>query len=299
MFHLQPNIVCFGEMLWDVLPTGARPGGAPMNVAYHLKKLGAQPVLISRLGRDDYGKELMKLLMEQELPTDFVQWDDEHKTGIVNAHPGPNNEVTYDIVSPVAWDFISMQNSFPALMQGATYIVYGSLAARNEVTKGTLLQLLEGATKKVFDVNLRPPHFNENIIKQLLKGVTILKLNEDELLLLAGWFGNVTGVASRIKLLQDKFNIPTVIVTRGGAGALLNVDGQLFEHNGYSVSVADTVGCGDAFLAGLLYQFNLGTGPPGALNFASALGALIATRSGACPPYRKEEINVIMQTGSV
>lgn len=297
MPHFQPNIVCFGEMLWDVLPTGARPGGAPMNVAYHLKKLGAQPALISRLGRDDYGKGLMKLLVEHGLSTDFIQWDEEHKTGIVNAHPGPNNEVTYDIVAPVAWDFISMQDSFAALMQGATYLVYGSLAARNEVTKGTLLQLLEGATTKVFDVNLRPPHFNKNIITQLLKGVAILKLNEDELPLLADWFGDVTGAASRIKLLQDKFNIPTVIVTRGGAGALLNVDGQLFEHKGYSVPVADTVGCGDAFLAGLLYQFNIGTAPQGTLNFASALGALIATRSGACPPYRKEEINVIMHTG--
>ena len=292
---MVPNVVCFGEILWDVLPTGAKPGGAPMNVAYHLKKLGEQPALISRLGRDDFGKGLVDILIEQGLSTDFIQWDEQHQTGIVNAHPGRNNEMRYDIVAPVAWDFISVQDSFSKLMLGADYFVYGGLSARSTGTKNTLLQLLEIAKTKVFDVNLRPPHFSQQLITQLLGGVAILKLNEDELALIGNWFGDMPGTANQIKFLQDKFHIPTIIVTRGGEGAMLNVDGHLFEHKGYHVQVADTVGCGDAFLAGLIHQLKNGIDPSKALNFASALGALIATYRGACPQYEKHEINSIIE----
>jgi len=102
----QAEVVCFGEVLWDILPSGPLPGGAPMNVAYHLKKLGTAAALISRVGVDNYGKDLIKIFSLQGLSTEYVDVDYEHETGLVYANPNEHNEVVYDIVFPSAWDFI-------------------------------------------------------------------------------------------------------------------------------------------------------------------------------------------------
>ena len=111
MHHdLQKAVVCFGEILWDVLPSGAKPGGAPMNVAYHLKKLGVDPLLITRVGLDDYGRKLIDLLGNAGIDTDFCQIDGTRETGVVYAKPNEFNEVVYDIVYPVAWDFIESED---------------------------------------------------------------------------------------------------------------------------------------------------------------------------------------------
>src|SRR5688500_5391149 len=119
------QIVCFGEILWDILPDKSLPGGAPMNVAYHLKKLGLQPALITKVGDDDYGKQLVEMLASNQLSIDFVQVDHQQETGLVYARPGANNEVIYDIVNPSAWDFIEWTNEHEHLLQRAAYFVFG------------------------------------------------------------------------------------------------------------------------------------------------------------------------------
>jgi len=292
------KVVCFGEILWDLLPSGAVPGGAPLNVAYQLKKLGNAPSLISRIGNDHYGAQLVQLLDKHGLSTQHVQTDNTHPTGIVHAFPGANNEVVYDIAAPAAWDFIEATEAQGSLVAEAAYFVYGSLASRNDRSRDTLLQLLEGATTKVFDVNLRSPHYSREVITRLMQGVSILKLNEVELTLIAGWYGVADEAAEGLKLLQDRLNIPTIVVTRGGDGALLLLEGNLYEHQGFKVTVADTVGSGDAFLAGLLHGLAAGWMGERALNYASALGALIATHTGACPDYDVKAIDVMLQQNS-
>ena len=291
-------MVCFGEVLWDLLPTKALPGGAPMNVAYHLKKLGANPLLLSKIGPDDYGKGLVDMLAANELTTDFLQVDFTHPTGLVYAKPNEYNEVVYDIVFPSAWDFIEWQDEFSAALAEAEYFVYGSLTSRNRISRDTLYRLLEEAKTKVLDINLRPPHFNRANVEYLLRHADILKMNIAELELITGWFSRFSTTEERVQLIQDRFHIDTVVVTMGGDGALVNHQGLVHRHEGFNVTVADTIGSGDAFLAGFLDRLLNGAGIEDALRFASATGAFIATQSGACPAYEVAQITELMGAAS-
>lgn len=289
-------VVCFGEILWDLLPDKELPGGAPMNVAYHLQKLGLSPALLTRVGADAYGEKLLKMLLASGLSTACVQVDEQHATGLVHAHIGAGNEVRYDIVYPSAWDFIEKEARFAGLVKAATYFVFGSLAARNKTSRDTLYALLEDAPTKVLDINLRAPHYRQPLIEELLLKADILKLNEAELTTIAGWHGASMNRKQQIQLLQDRFHIRTVIVTLGADGALLAADGNFFYHTGYKVQVSDTIGSGDAFLAGFLYQLYHKAPLQKALDFAAALGALVATYPGACPAYDPAQITALMQT---
>lgn len=292
------DAVCFGEVLWDRLPTGDKPGGAPMNVAYHLQKAGLATAMISRVGRDERGEQLLAVLAQNGLATDFIQQDEVHQTGIVNATLHESNEVTYEIVHPVAWDFIALEDGLLDLVNKARFFVYGSLAARDTTTSDTLWQLVQVANTRVVDINLRPPHFTKEMVEKLLHSADILKLNEHELPLIAGWFSDAAGDEAQVRFLHDRFSIETLIVTRGGDGAMVFSHDTLYRHPGYPVTVADTVGSGDAFLAGFLAKTNEGQPIPERLQFANALGAFIASKEGACPPYRVEEVAALLPKGN-
>jgi len=159
-------VVCFGEILWDILPQGSVPGGAPMNVAYHLSRLGQRPAIITRVGFDDMGKELINIFSGYGITTDFFQIDYKIQTGRVYAEFRENNEVLYNIIKPAAWDFIEWEDDFKPLIQQAEYFVFGSLITRNKQSKNILFKCLEIANTKVFDINLRAPYFNKKIIEK-------------------------------------------------------------------------------------------------------------------------------------
>jgi fructokinase len=284
------KVVCYGEILWDILPSGALPGGAPMNVAYHLHKLNRPVSLITAIGADRYGTDLMNLLSKWGIDTGYCHIDRYHPTGIVYAHPKGPHEMVYDIVYPSAWDFILWNDTFPSLMQEADYLVFGSLACRNHLSANTLFKLLESAKNKVLDINIRPPHFSRKTVEQLLYKTTILKLNLAELELIAGWYAPLQTVSDKVQLIQDRFSINTIVVTLGDKGALLCMDGIFYEHPGYTVQVADTIGSGDAFLAALLSKLIDRSPPEAILDYACATGALIASYPGACPDYSTQEI---------
>jgi fructokinase len=287
-------VVCFGEILWDILPSGEEAGGAPMNVAYHLTKHGVDTTLISKIGNDDRGKQLLEVLKKNNVSTGYIQVDHNHQTGIVYAKPGANHEMAYDIVHPVAWDFIEWSDDLQNLVSQSEFFIHGSLGARSEFSRNTLLKLLEGANKRVFDINIRPPHFSKELALELMKGTNILKLNEAELNSISAWFGDYKTVDEQIKNVQDQLQIPIVIVTRGEHGALVSAEGTIYSHPGYKVLVADTVGSGDAFLAGFLYQVLQGEPVQQALNFACASGAIVASYVGACPGYETSELIGLM-----
>ena len=293
------KVVCFGEILWDILPTGTVPGGAPMNVAYHLKKPGNEPALITRIGNDDWGKKLMELIRQNDLTCDFFQRDCTLETGKVYAKPNEHNEVAYDIIEPVAWDFIEWEDSFEEVTKNSEFFVFGSLAARNSVSKETLFRLLEIAKNKVLDINLRSPHFNKRIVEELLQKADFLKLNLAELELITGWFSDYTNINDRIKSLRDRFSISNMVVTKGDAGAVLYINGDIKNHPGIKINVVDTIGSGDAFLAGLLSKLIEEKMHEEALEFASGLGAFIATQRGACPVYEIEEIGKLIYNQNV
>lgn len=267
-----------------------------MNVAYHLEKLGTPSALITRVGRDQYGKDLVALLSGSGLSTQYIQEDREHATGLVYAKVGEHHEVTYDIVFPSAWDFIEWQDEFSRLLEGSEYFIFGSLASRHNVSRDTLHRLLEVARKKVLDINLRPPHFTQPGVEYLLQKADVLKMNGAELEQIAGWYGQYNSTEDRIKHLQDRFNIETLIVTMGGDGALVMEEGALYRHGGFKVKVQDTIGSGDAFLAGFVHQKLRGTPVDKALEFASAMGAFVATQPGACPDYEVTQVASLINT---
>ncbi len=283
-------VVCFGEVLWDILPSGAVPGGAPMNVAYHLHKQNKNPALITKIGIDEAGKRLIDIFSGQGVCTDYFQVDYINETGIVYAKPNSDNEVLYDIVMPVAWDYISPEEGLSSLVENATYFVFGSLAARNTVSRDTLFSLLESANNKVLDINLRAPHYNKQLVTDLLEQADFLKMNQAELELITGWFADYSTLEDRMKSISEKFGIPSMVVTMGGDGALFYQQGEIIAHKGFTIEVVDTVGSGDAFLAGLLSKLLDGGEPAEALDFASRLGAFIATQRGACPEYDLQSV---------
>ena len=211
-------VVCYGEILWDVLPDDIVPGGAPMNVAYHLNKLGIQPALITRVGLDNEGKKLILLMEKNGISTDFFQMDFERNTGKVIATTDGSEEVTYDILKPAAWDYINWDDQFTSLVSDAGYFVYGSLGIRSEESRNTLLRLLEAAKYKVLDINLRSPHYSRTTIEKLLKSADLLKLNLTELEL--------------IKFMLKKFKGPTCFLHWSVSGCDVKILKQLFLDNG-------------------------------------------------------------------
>ena len=290
------KVICFGEVLWDILLTGPLPGGAPMNVAYHLKKLGINPVLLTKVGYDDYGKDLVDLLSNEGVVVKY-EGDTKYPTGLVYAIVGEDHEMAYDIVYPSAWDFIEWKQEYADLVSEAEYLVFGSLTSRSAVARNTLYQLMYVAKKNVFDINIRPPHFDRNQLEYLLQKTNLLKMNFSELELVTEWFDQSGCTTDRIKFVQDHFKIDQIIVTKGGDGAILNDYGKIYEHPGYKVSVQDTIGSGDSFLAGFLAQTLKGNNAGKALDFAAGIGAFVATKAGGCPEYKVEEIAELMDRG--
>ena len=284
------SVICFGEILWDILPSGAVPGGAPMNVTYHLHKLQKNPALITRIGDDERGKELTKIFSSLGVCTDFFQFDHDHETGKVYANMNAAHEVVYDIVKPVALDFISWNKSIQQAVSESEYFIFGSLAARNDVSKNTLFQLLESANKKVLDINLRHPHFNKKTIEGLISKADFLKVNLAELELISDAYFNYKDLKDRSKALMNKFHLD-MVVTLGAQGAIFFSQGKEYQHPGYQVKVNDTIGSGDAFLAGLISKWLDNSSPESALQFASGLGAFIAGKTGGCPDYQVQEVN--------
>jgi len=292
----QYQVVCFGEVLWDILPTGAHPGGAPMNVAYHLKKLGTNPGLITKIGLDKYGEDLVNILAKSGVTTEYFYVDYDNPSGLVYANLNDHQEVVYDIVYPSAWDFIELKEEMNSLVKNAEYFVFGSLTSRNKVSRDTLSKLLEIAKTKVLDINLRPPYYHRTNVEYLLRKADILKMNIAELELITGWFSHFKTTEDRIKLMQDQFRIETLVVTMGGDGALINHKGTIHRHSGFKVEVADTIGSGDSFLAGFLHELLNGSSFEDALAFASGIGAFIATQSGACPDYKISDITELINS---
>ncbi len=294
---MYPLITCFGEVLWDVLPTSRQAGGAPMNVAADLRNFGVNAQIISRVGDDELGVEMVQFLTSKGLPTDLVQIGRTHLTGVAKANISDANEVTYKIVQPVAWDYIQPDPQLTETVRQSDLFVYGSLAARSPMTRDTLLDLLQVARRKVFDVNLRAPHYERSLIEELLHQADITKLNEHELIELSEWYGYEPNLHRAMEQLRDRYQLDMLCVTLGEAGAVL-LDGSGFTtQSGFEIDVEDTIGSGDAFLAAFLYKMTQNESPGQMLEFACATGAYVATQRGATPAFTEETISsVILNT---
>ena len=280
------SAICYGEILWDVLPEGPQPGGAPLNVAYHLNKMGLSTSIISKIGNDSNGERLVGLMDTWGINLQFLQVDTVYPTSEVLAKMN-GNEVTYEIIFPVAWDFITNNNDIRSAINPSTYLVYGSLASRNGTSRNTLFKLLETDAIKVFDINLRPPYMEQDLLKILLGKADIVKLNQAELEMVQVIFnGSLGNEASQVKFIQDRFDIGEVIITKGEFGASYYKKARAYHFWGNEVKVKDTIGSGDSFLAAFIANHHLNIRPELILKNAIAMGAFIATKKGGCPEYQ-------------
>ena len=290
--NISSSVICFGEILWDNLPTGRNPGGAPMNVAYHLNKLGASAALISAVGADTAGTDLLNFLKQKGVSAEMVQVDAQHQTSEVIATMNEEHEVSYTILTGVAWDYISREKIKVQAVEDTDAFVYGSLSARSPQSREALLYLLKHAKYKVFDVNLRAPHFDANLILQLMQHADLLKVNSAELQSIAEWIGILPRQeADTVSKIFSLYHIQEIIVTKGASGASLYTRDKSLHAPAFPVEVQDTIGSGDSFLAAFLAMKLKGAEPEAALQTAVAMGAFITSKAGACPDYDQEEFD--------
>jgi len=284
--------VCFGEILFDVFGESKKIGGAPLNVASRLSSLGGDIAVISGIGNDADGKTLVEYLKNTTINTDAIQVNNNYPTGLVNVILNERGNASYDINYPSAWDKIELSAENIALVKNADLFVYGSLSSRDSVSAKTLKQLLNVAKYKIFDVNLRTPFYNTKSILDLAHEADLLKLNDEELNeICTDLNSNNNSLEKNIEFIAEKTNTKTVCVTLGAHGAILYYENKFYRNPGFKVNVVDTVGSGDSFLAGLITMLLTENNPQHAINFACAIGSIVAQNEGANPIITQSDID--------
>ena len=293
---MATKIVCFGEVLFDVFPTHTKIGGAPLNVGLRLASLGIETQIISRIGQDAKGKELLDFIEANDVSTTYIQTDSHFSTGEVTVKLDEKGSASYTINYPVAWDKIEATPEAHDIVSFADAVVFGSLVCRDTASYQSLLSILNVAKYKIFDVNLRAPFYTKELLSDLMNKADFIKFNDDELYEISEYLGSpFHSLEQNIQFIAEKTNTKHICVTKGSHGAVLLYNNQLFYNSGYKITVADTVGAGDSFLAGLLTKLLTGFTPQKAIDFACALGALVAQNEGANPKISAEAIAEFMQ----
>ncbi len=286
------KIVGLGEILWDLLPGEKKLGGAPANFAYTSKQLGNYGMVLSRVGNDVLGREILNELKAKNLSDDFIQIDPENSTGTVNVKL-ENGQPSYEIVAPVAWDFLELTDRWREIAAHADAVCFGSLAQRNEVSANTILEFINlTGNLRIFDVNLRQNFFSTNILRKSIELANIVKLNHEELPVVGEMFEiKAFEPVKTARQLLLKFGLNLICITRGANGSILVTKTEVSENAGLKIRVEDAIGAGDAFTAAMthgilngwkLYQIN---------EFANKIGAFVASQSGAMPDFREFQLD--------
>ncbi len=291
---MEPHLILgIGELLWDVLPSGARLGGAPANFTVMAGRLGSHAAVLSRIGRDDLGRRAVEILDPLPADTEFLQVDPVHETGRVTV-AFQNGQPHYTIHEPAAWDFLELSDEWVSLAERADAICFGSLAQRSLESRQTI-QTLAAQTQagcvRVFDVNLRAPFYSSEVVQESLELATVMKMNDAEVPLVLGLLGlqafdpQAPGAlrAAAQRLLEEFPTLRMVAVTRGGAGSLLVSRDTWHEHPGIPVKVADTIGAGDAFTAAMIHYLLRGADLATLNEAGNHWGGWLASQSGAMP----------------
>ncbi|MBU2938548.1 carbohydrate kinase [Lacinutrix sp. C3R15] len=286
------NIVCFGEVLWDVFPSHKKIGGAPLNVALRLQLLNNNVSIISSIGDDEDGEKIKDYIVEQGIHVENLQVDKKLKTGIVQVILNQKGSASYNIKLPRAWDNIKLSESNKKVTENADAFIYGSLAARNSITRNTLYTLLKIAKYKIFDVNLREPYYTIDVLNSLMQEADFIKFNDDEIFEICQSLNfHSKVIEENISYIAEQTNTKSICVTKGSKGAVLYYNGTFYSNTGYTIKVIDTVGAGDSFLATLISKLLNKDNPQEAIDYACAVGALVAGSEGANPIIKEEDIN--------
>jgi len=287
--------VSYGEVLWDVFADGKKIGGAPLNLALRMQSLGCDVAMISCVGKDSDGEEIVEYVQEQGLDATSIIRTEQYPTGLVQVYINERGSASYEISYPSAWDKIQLTDYARSLVADADVLIYGSLVCRDTVSKQSLEELLSNNVYKVFDVNLRAPHYTQAAIENLMGSASFIKFNDEELLEIALGMGSPhTLLEDNMEFIANKTKTRSMCVTKGKHGAVLMWEGSLYNNNGYPVKVVDTVGAGDSFLATLIMGLLTGENPQQAIDYACAVGALVAASAGANPILTEEKIQALM-----
>jgi len=288
---MKKRVVGLGEVLWDLLPGGACLGGAPANFAYITTLMGDHGIVASRVGGDSLGIDALRRMEELGLDIDHVQTDGDHPTGVVNVNVDSDGVAQYQIAHPVAWDFLEWNSDWEQLAQQADAVCFGSLAQRSQQSCATIRRFLSAVpqqTLKVFDVNLRQSYYSQQILSESLRLADIVKLNDAEMpkIMQLLQISHNDEKASAKRLIRD-YGLRVVCITRGSNGSMLVQGDEVSEHPGFRVRVADTVGSGDAFTAGMVHEYLHGA-PLELMNeVANLVGAWVASEVGAMPAPKR------------
>lgn len=283
--------VCFGEVLIDVFSDEERIGGAPLNVAVRLSSLGVETGIISSIGFDQKGEQIIEFLKDQGVEIRNISKDSDLPTGVVNVNLSKSGSATFEIAGPAAWDNIEVTREMRKAVEESDLFIFGSLVCRDERNRNSLFQLLQKAKCKVLDLNLRPPHYSKELLLELLKKADFLKFNDDELFEISEYLGSsFHSLEQNLIYIAENSPAKTICVTKGRHGAVLWREGKLFYNSGFKVEVKDTVGAGDSFLAALLAKLFQGEHPQTALDYACAIGALVAGEKGANPKLDPDKV---------
>lgn len=280
-------LVGLGEILWDMLPEGKQLGGAPANFAYHAQALGGKGYVVSCIGNDEMGAEILSVVKGIGLDKQYIAVDENHPTGTVTIELDNEGKPDYVIHENVAWDFIPLNSGLMELAAKIDCVCFGSLCQRSEVSRETVRSFL-GATRekclRVFDINLRQKFYSREIIESMLELSNVLKLNDEELPVVAemlGIEGNETKVLSR---LTSSYGLRLIALTKGAEGSRLYTDKEDSHCEGIAPpAIADTVGAGDSFTAAIAMGLLRGDGLEEINNFANRLASFVCTQNGATP----------------
>ncbi len=281
------RMVGLGEVLWDIFPDGKRLlGGAPANFAFHAHQFGHEGIVVSRIGDDDLGREILRELTDRGPRTDAIQVDPDRPTGTVQVTVADDGTHDFVITPDVAWDRLVATESLVELVAGADVVCFGTLAQRAEASRSAIDHLLTRAGgMKVFDINLRQDDWSADVIEAGLRHCQVVKFNDEELAVLRRLDLVPTNddTVAWCRGLLDKYEVRLVALTRGSRGAMLVSADDWVDEVGVAVVVADSVGAGDAFTAAMADALLRDVPLDGVAAFANRLGAYVASQPGATP----------------
>lgn len=289
---MKDFVVGMGEALWDVLPEGKKIGGAPANFAYHVSQFGLPSCVVSAVGNDALGKEIVENFTSKGLNQLIAEVP--YPTGTVQVEIDPAGVPQYDIKENVAWDNIPYTEALDELAKNTKAVCFGSLAQRNIVSRETINSFLDAMPKSdeslvVFDVNLRQGFYTKDILCNSMKRCNILKINDEELVTVSRMFG-YPGIDLQDKcwILLGKYNLKMLILTCGINGSYVFTPGNVSFQPTPKVEVADTVGAGDSFTAAFIASILKGKTVAEAHALAVQTSAFVCTKKGAMPTLPSE-----------
>ena len=288
---MQNVIVGIGEILWDMLPSGKVIGGAPANFAYHAQELGESSIVVSCVGNDELGREIISSLEKKDMPTEFLYIDKSHPTGVVSARINKEGKPSYLIQEEVAWDYIPTSTLMRELAFKSAAVCFGTAAQRSQLSRMTIqtfVGLMEQDSIRVFDINLRQNFYSQDVIETSLSLANVLKLNVNELSVVKKLL-RLNGDEKKIlNDLSRKYSLNLIALTRGREGSILFTEGKTSNHEGHKINVEDTVGAGDAFVAGLVTGMLRGYELDDLHNKANRVASYICSKHGATPSLTNE-----------